>query len=195
KEFERLGSAITRKVDVRVLAATNRDLAAGVAEGAFRQDLYYRLNVFPIYVPPLRERKDDIPDLLRHFAEKISQEYGRNIGISKTAMAVLTKYDWPGNVREMENLIERLVIMADGDEIDSSLLPSFLSEQGAGQGAEQPLSRIEQIERKEILAALERNRWNQTRTAKELGMTLRQISYRVGKFELDKLQIKYRRGA
>ncbi len=195
KEFERLGSAATRKVDVRVLAATNRDLAAEVAEGAFRQDLYYRLNVFPIYVPPLRERKDDIPDLLRHFAEKISQEYGRNIGISKTAMAVLTKYDWPGNVREMENLIERLVIMADGDEIDARLLPSFLSEQGAGQGAEQPLSRIEQIERKEILAALERNRWNQTRTAKELGMTLRQISYRVGKFELDKLQIKYRRGA
>ncbi len=127
KEFERLGSAVTKKVNVRVLAATNRDLAAGVAEGTFREDLYYRLNVFPIQVPPLRERKDDIPDLLRHFVGKISQEYGRNVDISKTAMAVLTKYDWPGNVREMENLIERLVIMADGDEIDASLLPSFLS--------------------------------------------------------------------
>ena len=126
---------------------------------------------------------------------KISQEYGRNVYISKTAMAVLTKYDWPGNVREMENLIERLVIMADGDEIDASLLPSFLSEQGNGQSAEQSLSRIEQIERKEILAALERNKWNQTRTAKELGITLRQISYRVRKFELDKLLERYRRGA
>ncbi|MGA2226586.1 MAG: sigma 54-interacting transcriptional regulator [Syntrophobacteraceae bacterium] len=195
KEFERLGSATTRKVDVRVLAATNRDLAAGVAEGTFREDLYYRLNVFPIHVPPLRERKDDIPDLLRYFVEKISQEYGRNVEISKTAMAVLTKYDWPGNVREMENLIERLVIMADGDEIDASLLPSFLSEQGSDQNAEQPLSRIEELERKEVLAALERNRWNQTRTAKELGITLRQISYRVRKFGLDRLLEKYRRGA
>jgi len=196
KEFERLGSTATRRVDVRVLAATNRDLAAGVAEGTFREDLYYRLNVFPIHVPPLRERKDDIPDLLRHFVEKISQEYGRNVGISKPAMAVLTKYDWPGNVREMENLIERLVIMADGDEIDASLLPSFLSVQGNdSQSVEQPLSRIEEIERKEVLAALERNRWNQTRTARELGITLRQISYRIRKFGLDRLLEKYRKGA
>jgi len=195
KEFERLGSAITKKVDVRVLAATNRDLAAGVAEGTFREDLYYRLNVFPIYVPPLRERKDDIPDLLRHFVGKISQEYGRNVVISKTAMGLLTEYDWPGNVREMENLIERLVIMADGDEIDASLLPSFLSEQGNAQSPDQPLSRIEEIERKEVLAALERNRWNQTRTAKELGVTLRQISYRIRKFGLDGLRAKYRKDA
>ncbi len=195
KEFERLGSANTRKVDVRVLAATNRDLNAAVAEGAFREDLYYRLDVFPIHVPPLRERKEDIPDLLRHFVGKISQEYGRNIGISKTAMAMLTRYDWPGNVREMENLIERLVIMADGDEIEASLLPSFLSEQGRDQDSEQPLSRIEEIERKEILTALERNKWNQTRTAKELGITLRQISYRVRKFGLKKLLITHKRGA
>ena len=195
KEFERLGSANTRKVDVRVLAATNRDLAAEIADGAFREDLYYRLNVFPIHVPPLRERKEDIPDLLRHFAGKISQEYGRNIGISKTAMVLLTQYDWPGNVREIENLIERLVIMADGDEIDANLLPASLREQGTGQGAEQPLSRIEQLERKEILAALERNKWNQTRTAKELGITLRQISYRVRKFGFDKLLESYRKSA
>jgi Nif-specific regulatory protein len=194
KEFERLGGANTRKVDVRVLAATNRDLTAAVAEGAFREDLYYRLNVFPIHVPPLRERKQDIPDLLRHFVEKISQEYGRNISISKTAMSTLTQYDWPGNVREMENLIERLVIMADGDEIDSSLLPSFLSEQSRNRTPEQPLSRIEEIERKEILTTLERNKWNQTRTAQELGITLRQISYRVRKFGLDELLKNYRRG-
>jgi Nif-specific regulatory protein len=95
----------------------------------------------------------------------------------------------------MENLIERLVIMADGDEIDSSLLPSFLSEQGRDRSPEQPLSRIEEIERKEVLTALERNKWNQTRTAKELGITLRQISYRVRKFGLDELLRNYRRGA
>jgi Nif-specific regulatory protein len=119
KEFERLGGANTRKVDVRVLAATNRDLTAAVAEGAFREDLYYRLNVFPIHVPPLRERKQDIPDLLRHFVEKISQEYGRNISISKTAMSTLTQYDWPGNVREMENLIERAAFFPERTEQES----------------------------------------------------------------------------
>jgi len=195
KEFERLGSVVTRKVDVRVLAATNKDLAAAVAEGSFREDLYYRLNVFPIHVPPLRERKQDIPDLLRHFVGKISQEYGRSVGISESAMSIMTQYDWPGNVREMENLIERLIIMADDDQIDADLLPAYLKGQGADQDSEQPLSRIEEIERKEILAALERNKWNQTRTAKELGITLRQISYRIRKFGLDKLIESYRRGA
>jgi Nif-specific regulatory protein len=163
-----------------------------VSEGEFREDLYYRLNVFPIYVPPLREREEDIPNLLLYFAGKISQEYGRQIGISKTVMALLTKYDWPGNVREMENLIERLVIMADGDEIGVNLLPTSFCKHGTEQDAKQPLSRIEEIERKEILAALERNKWNRTRTAQELGITLRQISYRVRKFGLDKLVEDYK---
>jgi len=192
KEFERLGGTDTRKVNVRVLAATNKNLAAAVSEGEFREDLYYRLNVFPIYVPPLREREEDIPNLLLYFAGKISQEYGRQIGISKTVMALLTKYDWPGNVREMENLIERLVIMADGDEIGVNLLPTSFCKHGTEQDAKQPLSRIEEIERKEILAALERNKWNRTRTAQELGITLRQISYRVRKFGLDKLVEDYK---
>jgi Nif-specific regulatory protein len=193
KEFERLGGTNTHKVDVRVLAATNRDLAAAVSQGAFREDLYYRLNVFPIYVPPLRDRKEDIPNLLGYFVGKISQEYGRKVEVSKRAMALLTQYDWPGNVREMENLIERMVIMADGDEIDSNLLPAFLCRQDTEQGEEKPLSRIEEIERKEILAVLERNSWNQTRSAKELGVTLRQISYRVKKFGLDKLVENHKR--
>jgi Nif-specific regulatory protein len=186
KEFERLGGADTRKVDARVLAATNRDLAAAVTDGEFREDLYYRLNVFPIRVPPLRERKEDIPNLLLYFAAKISQEYGRKVGISESVMTLLTKYDWPGNVREMENLIERMVIMADGDEIDTNLLPASFCEHRAEPDVKQPLSRIEEIERKEILSALERNKWNQTRTAQELGITLRQISYRVRKFGLER---------
>jgi Nif-specific regulatory protein len=193
KEFERLGSTRTRKVNVRVMAATNKDLASSVADGTFREDLYYRLNVFPIHVPPLRERKEDIPDLLRHFLDKISQEYGRKLGISTAALALLTKYDWPGNVREMENLIERMVIMADNDEIDAGLLPAFLREHGKEQGSE-PLSRIAEMERKEVIAALERNSWNKTHTARELGITLRQIGYRVRKFGLDRITEEQKRG-
>jgi Nif-specific regulatory protein len=195
KEFERLGSTRTRKVDVRVLAATNRDLASSVMDGSFREDLYYRLNVFPIHVPPLRDRKEDIPDLLHHFLDRISQEYGRRVGISKAAMTLLSRYDWPGNVREMENLIERLVIMADDEEIDVGLLPAFLSEQKVEDHKNDSLSRIEEIERKEVLAALERNAWNQTRTARELGITPRQIGYRVKKFGLDRMVEEHRKGA
>jgi Nif-specific regulatory protein len=192
KEFERLGSTRSREVDVRVIAATNRDLAAAVSQGAFREDLYYRLNVFPIEVPPLRERKEDVPELLNHFLKKVSQEYGREVGISNAAMALLTRYDWPGNVREVENLIERLVIMADDDEINALLLPAYLNQNDAGETGE-PLSRIEELERKAILSALERNRWNQTRTSRELGITLRQIGYKVRKFGLEQVVKEHRR--
>ncbi|MGC8494065.1 MAG: sigma 54-interacting transcriptional regulator [Syntrophobacteraceae bacterium] len=192
KEFERLGSTKTQKVDVRVVAATNRDLAGAVAEGAFRTDLYYRLNVFPIRVPALRERKEDIADLLSHFLEKTSREYGRPVRIGAPALARFTKYDWPGNVREMENLVERLVIMADGDEICTGILPVYLHEAGPEEG-NAPLSRIEEMERKEVLAALEHNGWNQTRTARELGVTLRQIGYRIKKFGLEQAVEEHRR--
>ena len=195
KEFERLGGMNTRKVDVRVIAATNRELVAAVAEGAFREDLYYRLNVFPVRVPALRERKEDIPELLNHFLERISQEYGRRVGISKNATAQFTRYDWPGNVREMENLIERLVIMADEDEIDTAILPAHLSDSEEANEETVSLSRIEEMERKEILSALERNAWNQTRTAKHLGVTLRQIGYRIKKFGLEKIVEEHKRGA
>ena len=193
REFERLGGAVTKKVDVRVIAATNKDLALAVSDGAFREDLFYRLNVFPIQVPPLRERKEDIPALLSHFLEKTSQEYGRNIEITRRAMALMERYEWPGNVREMENLIERMVIMADDDTIDADILPGHLSGLTADQNGEPPISRIEEMERKEILAALERNGWNQTRTARELGLTLRQISYRVRKFGFDKVVEEHKR--
>jgi Nif-specific regulatory protein len=196
KEFERLGSNRTKKVDVRVIAATNKDLGVAVNEGAFREDLFYRLNVFPIQVPPLRDRKEDIPALLNHFLEKTSQDYGRTIGITRKAMSLLSRYNWPGNVREMENLVERMVIMADEDEIDSDILPSYLNDQAVDQVAEvesEPVSRIEEMERKEVLAALERNGWNQTRTAKELGLTLRQIGYRVKKFGFERAMETRRR--
>ncbi|MEN6437166.1 MAG: sigma 54-interacting transcriptional regulator [Syntrophobacter sp.] len=192
REFERLGSARTRKVDVRVIAATNKELAAAVAEGSFREDLYYRLNVFPLRVPPLRERKEDIPHLLNHFLEKTSREYGRRVRITQPAVALFSRYEWPGNVREMENLIERVIILADDDEIDTPILPVYIGEQ-CGVPDLEPRSRIEELERKEILSALERNSWNQTRTARELGITLRQISYKVKKFGMDRILEDHRK--
>ncbi len=194
KEFERLGGTRTLKVDVRVVAATNRDLAGAVTDGTFREDLYYRLNVFPIRVPALRERKEDIPELLGHFLERTSQEYGRKVRITNPALVKFTSYDWPGNVREMENLVERLVIMADGDEICMGILPLYVSKTDTEKD-NVSLSRIEELERREILTALEEHGWNQTRTAKKLGMTLRQIGYRIRKFGFEKMAEEYKRGS
>ncbi|NTV43082.1 MAG: sigma 54-interacting transcriptional regulator, partial [Syntrophobacteraceae bacterium] len=125
-EFERLGSSKTRKVDVRIIAATNRDLSEAAKEGIFREDLYYRLNVFPIHVPPLRDRKEDMPSLIHHFLDKTSKEYGRTLRITPDALQALVNYEWPGNVRELENLIERLAIMVDGNQIDLEHFPGYL---------------------------------------------------------------------
>ena len=192
REFERLGDTKTRKLDVRIIAATNVDLVEAVRDGAFREDLYYRLNVFPIHVPALRERKEDIPHLVNHFVEKTAGEYGRKLTISAEALKVMAGYEWPGNVREMENLIERLCIMVDGDEIDKAILPSYLKTRPVHEDSERSLSRLQEIEREEVLSALERNGWNQSRTARDLGVTARQMNYRVKKFGLGKLIDKYR---
>lgn len=194
REFERLGSTRTRKIDVRIVAATNRELAEAVAEGVFREDLYYRLNVFPIQVPPLRERTEDIAVLVEHFLEKISKEYGRKLRITHRALDVLAKYEWPGNVREMENLIERLAIMIEGSEIDIKDFPPYLHFYGKPLKHEERdrLSRLEEMERKEVMAALERNNWIQSQAAKELGLTLRQIGYRIKKFGLESIFEKHR---
>ncbi|GKT10046.1 Nif-specific regulatory protein [Desulforhabdus sp. TSK] len=195
REFERLGGTRTIKVDARIIAATNRDLSKAVTEGLFREDLYYRLNVFPIQVPPLRERAEDIPFLLEHFIEKISREYGRRFRITPQAMEVLTLYDWPGNVREMENLIERLAILVDGNEMDLRDFPPHMHsrERLSPLEGSDSLSRLEEMEKKEVVAALERNRWIQSRAARELGLTLRQMGYRIKKFGLDDLLDKRRR--
>ena len=122
QEFERLGSTRTVRVDVRLVAATNRDLAQMVADGQFRSDLYYRLNVFPVMLPPLRERRDDIPRLVRHFAQKVARRMGRRIEtIPAEAMDALVQYPWPGNVRELENVIERAVILSPGPALHINL--------------------------------------------------------------------------
>ncbi|MGE4263628.1 MAG: sigma 54-interacting transcriptional regulator [Desulfovibrio sp.] len=195
KEFERLGSNTTRKVDVRVVAATNRDLAELAERGAFRPDLFYRLSVFPIQVPPLRQRKEDIPVLLNHFIDKVAREYGRSVRFTPRALSDLTLYDWPGNVREMENLIERLIIMSDGDRVDSAFLKPYLNQASPAQALLQAdraehlvrspgLGPLKALERSEVLAALKRNGWVQYKAAEDLGITPRQIGYRIKKYGL-----------
>ena len=194
-EFRRLGSSRPRKVDVRLIADTSEDLAEAVKSGAFREDLYYLLGHSPVRVPPLRERRQDIALLLDHFLDKVSKEYGRRFYLTQKSLEVLQDYAWPGNVREMENLVERLCIVVEGAEIGVKDLPSYLAPvTKMGQAADQAfLSRLKEMEKREILAALERNRWIQSQAAMDLGLTLRQIGYRVKQFGLEKL-IKEQRG-
>lgn len=194
REFERLGATKTRKVDVRIIAATNRDLAGAVAEGLFREDLYYRLNVFPMRVPPLRERREDIVSLLFFFSEQAVREYGHGLHFTPQATEALIRYSWPGNVREMENLIERLAIIFGEGTVDVKDLAPYIShgfKEIESSGAEE-LDSLKEMERRGVLAALERHRWIQSRAAKELGITLRQMGYRVKKYRLEDL-IKQRK--
>ena len=153
QEFERLGSTQTRHVDVRIVVATNQDLARLVAEKKFRMDLYYRLNVFPIALPPLRQRVEDIPMLVAHFVDKYSTRISKQISrIAKDAMDTLMCYSWPGNIRELQNVIERTVILTQGDVLQLPLLPSHAPIRT------QSLS-LAEAERDHILRALEETKW------------------------------------
>ncbi|CCH49984.1 sigma 54-interacting transcriptional regulator [Pseudodesulfovibrio piezophilus] len=195
KELERLGSNRTRSIDVRILAATNRDLGDLVERGKFRLDLYYRLNVFPVRVPALRERKEDITGLINHFLQKMADDYGRTIHFTSTALDALIRYDWPGNVREMQNLIERLVIMSDTERISLEFLKAYLApgQTSAVQevvhfSEEAPrFSSLKEFERNEVLAALERSGWIQYKAAEALGLSARQMGYRVKKYGLESM--------
>ena len=172
REIERVGGTHGVKVDVRIVAATNLDLRRVVAEGGFREDLFYRLNVVTIHIPPLRERRSDIPLLVRHFLAKYSREFGKPVrGLTKPALATLERYDWPGNVRELENVIERAVALTDGGVIAPRDLPLDLlvGRQGGGQAGTLRAAR-RQFEQQFILRALERADWNQTQTARVLGL-------------------------
>lgn len=193
KELERLGSNRTRTIDVRILTATNRDLSELVENGEFRLDLFYRLNVFPIEVPPLRERKEDIPGLLNHFLQKMADDYGRSISFTPAALDALIRYDWSGNVREMQNLMERLVIMSDADRISLEFLSTCMSPPQASQAREvvkyieerPACTSLRECERNEVIAALERSGWVQYKAAEALGLSARQMGYRVKKFSLE----------
>jgi len=173
--FERVGGKDTLRVDVRVIAASNRDLETLIREGRFREDLYYRLNVIPIEVPALRDRKDDIPLLVDHFVALFCGENGkRPKTVSGEALGYFVAYDWPGNVRELRNMVERLVIMTPGDVIGADDLPAPLRPRAAasvGEAGERSLRDArENFERAYILAELKVNDWNVTRTAERLGI-------------------------
>ncbi len=185
-EFERLGSEKTKTVDVRIIAATSKDLSKAASDGSFREDLYHRLNVFPIRIPPLQERREDIAPLINFFAERIDREYKRGFKLTDAALDALSNYSWPGNVRELENLIERLAIMFSGETIDIGDLLPYIS--GSGDELETKLwqgkGSLREREKRDVVTALAKNRWILVRAAQELGITERQMGCRVKKFGL-----------
>jgi Nif-specific regulatory protein len=198
RKFERVGGKKTISVDLRIIAATNRNLEGAVAEGQFREDFYYRLNVVPIYLPPLRERKEDIPPLVGHFLSRFNAENGKRVKLSSAAMDLIMGYSWPGNVRELENCLERMVVMAEREVISPeevplpyghftslpSALPSPLPQEEAP-----PLTQtqtLEELERKGIEDALKRCGGVQAQAARLLGITQRQIGYKIKKFGIAK---------
>ena len=183
REFRRVGGSELIPINSRILAATNRDLAAAIAEERFRADLYYRLNVISIHIPPLRERREDIPLLVDHFLEKFNIEMGKEIrGISEGAVRILMSNDWPGNARELRNVIERAVVVAKGNivtEADISL-PS-----AASNGNHRTKS-LEEIEKAHILVVLNENQWNIVRSAHALGIDRVTLYNKIKKFGLKK---------
>ena len=185
-EFERVGGTRTLKVDVRIIAATNRDLEAAVAAGEFREDLYYRLNVMPIQIPSLRDRLEDIPDLARFLVDKIAENQGRPLSITDSAFRALMRHSWPGNVRELENSLERAAVMSENGVIDRDAVSlAGLDERvvsGPASGAAPnavDLDDPELDERERVIAALEQAGWVQAKAARLLNMTPRQIAYRI----------------
>ncbi len=186
KEFERVGGEKTIKVDVRLIAATSRNLEELVSKGKFREDLYYRLNVVPLFMPPLRERKEDIPLLTEYFLNRFNRENEKSISMSSEALRILINYNWPGNVRELENTIERLVVMSNGKHIEPSDLPINLrlSSTKGGSLNKSLKTGIEDIERESIIQALEEAGWIQAKAARILGITPRQIGYKIKKYAI-----------
>ncbi|MEQ1527996.1 MAG: nif-specific transcriptional activator NifA [Methylococcales bacterium] len=195
-EFERVGGVRTLKVNVRIIAATNRNLEQDVADGLFREDLYYRLNVMPIIMPPLRERIEDIPDLATFLLNRISkQQGGRPLEIKESALRILMKYDWPGNVRELENRLERAAIMSADGLIDRDVIASTGLESEIGISRAMPSLRLTDLhdenmdERERVIAALEQSGWVQAKAARLLDMTPRQIAYRIQTLNISVKQI------
>ncbi|MBV24756.1 MAG: sigma-54-dependent Fis family transcriptional regulator [Gemmatimonadetes bacterium] len=186
REFERVGGTKVLTADVRVVAATNRPLERDMEDGRFRADLYYRLNVFPIHVPPLRDRRTDIILLADHFIEKYSRRHDRSIvRLSTPAIDLLMAYHWPGNVRELENAIERAVLLADGKVIHARLLPPSLQMAKIDDGRSGPLNvQLAVLEKELIVDALKMNKGNRAAAARQLGLTERIMGLRVEKYGL-----------
>ena len=190
KTFKRVGGSIDIQVDVRVIAATNRKLDEEVRAGRFREDLYYRLNVLPIVLPPLRDRADDIASLVDFYVDSYNAEFKKHVrGVAPDAMKRLRTHGWPGNIRELRNAVERAMLLSEGDVLQSDDFtiggPSAVR---IGDRVELPPGGIdlEQLERSLLVQALERTQWNQTRAASLLGLNRDQIRYRIEKFHLEK---------
>ncbi len=188
REFEPLGAERTEKVDVRVIAATNRDLRQMVAEGKFQEDLFYRLNVIPIEIPPLRERRDDIPALIDHFVGKHAQRTGRRIDrVDEGIVQALQQYEWPGNVRELENTIERAVVLSRGPVLtaDSVSVLGAASSQASGLPSLRLRQNIEWVEKETIRRALESSKGVKKDAAELMGISQRALSYYLAKYRID----------
>jgi Nif-specific regulatory protein len=202
RSFERVGGTRTVEVDVRIITATHQDLESAIAQGRFREDLYYRLNVVPILLPPLRDRREDIPLLTEHFLAKYNRENNRKIRITGRALQELVNYDWPGNVRELENCIERLVIMSrrrlvlpddlllavgsETDQMESATTARSAARQrtAATNAAPVPVSNLRDVERQQILRALAEAAGVQAKAAALLGITPRQLAYRLRRHQI-----------
>lgn len=191
-EIEKVGASESSKVDVRIIAATHRNLQAMIEDGTFREDLYYRLAVIPLELPPLRERLDDIPELVQHLFLKSKQKHSRaELQLPESVLSGFSNYDWPGNIRELENIIERLVVLAVGARISADDLPEFLKRGSSIPDlihldlSPQGIS-LEAIEKDLIIKALKKFGWNQTQAAKYLDISRRTLNYRIEKHGIRK---------
>ncbi|MBI1940327.1 MAG: sigma-54-dependent Fis family transcriptional regulator [Acidobacteria bacterium] len=202
REFMRLGGTETIRVDVRILAATNADLRKLVQENRFREDLYYRLNVITVPLPPLRDRKEDIPLLVDHFLKKYCKENGKEgLAFPPEALKMMMDFDWPGNVRELENAVERAVVLSSGPELGPQLLPEQLSQDGSHAARAYPFEEIEgrtlfeileSCERRIILDMLSRTNWSQTEAAERFRIPLSTLNQKIKRLQID---VKRRREA
>jgi two-component system response regulator AtoC len=190
KSFKRVGGSADIKVDVRVIAATNRSLQDEVKKGHFREDLFYRLNVMAVPLPPLRDRRDDVERLLHHYIDIFNIEFRKKIqGVSPGALKALQAYPWPGNVRELRNAVERAMLLTEGNELNEPHFPMLTTseaELSSGMGLPASGINLEELERSLVVQALERSGWNQTKAATLLGLNRDQIRYRIEKFKLEK---------
>jgi Nif-specific regulatory protein len=191
REFERVGGEKTIRVDVRLIAATSKDLDELVRSGKFREDLYYRLNVVPIPMPRLADRREDIPLLAEHFLKRFNMDNNRSVTLGADVLNVLLDYDWPGNIRELENTIERLVVMSRGDAVTAADLPIAIrsrvstGKRGAQMNEALPTA-IGEIEKVRIIEALRNSGWVQSKAARLLGLTSRQIGYKMEKYNISR---------
>jgi two-component system nitrogen regulation response regulator NtrX len=209
QEFERVGGIRTIKVDVRIITATNKDLPSLVEKGSFREDLYYRLNVIPFHIPPLRERKDDIPPLVDYFFDSFAKDYGKSKRtVTPGAMELFMAHPWPGNIRELKNMIERIIIMIPDEELSyerleeifiQTRIPFRREREFAGELTDEDLSSIDDImskgsykdsvanfEKLLLEKRLKANSWNVTKTAKELGLERSHLHKKVKLFGIEK---------